>query len=309
MVLDRSRYKVPAELGGEPLDAALAALVPEQSKARLQALILRGAVQRNGGVTARAVLTVQPDDVLDVDFEPESNEFVLPVVYEDAELAAIDKPAGLIVHDNERASGDTVASLAARRWPDLPQLRGPHRPGIVHRLDRETSGVMLVAKTHAAMQELLAAFAERRILKTYDALVHGSAIGDEFEVDASLAPAPGHVDLQVVAPEGQGRAARTRFVVLERYGAFSLVACHPHTGRRHQIRAHLASQGFPIVGDRLYGSLLGSAPPGAPWPARQSLHARRLELVHPTSGAEIAFEAPWPRDLERMRHWCRATRR
>lgn len=305
-MLDRSRYKLPASLAGARLDHALAELIPEESRSWLQKLVRKGGVQRNGGVVVRSVAKLDAGDVLDVDFAPGSSEYELPIVYEDEHLVAIDKPAGLMVHENQRTSGDTVASLAARRWPDLPALRGAHRPGIVHRLDRETSGVMLLAKNEATMTALGEAFAERLIGKTYGALTHGAPPTERFEVDARLIADSTRLDLQIVAAPGAGRDAQTHFEVLESYGDFSYLACHPRTGRRHQIRAHLTSRGFPIVGDRLYGSTIKQAPPGAAWPARQALHARRLELTHPRTGQALVLEAPWPRDLERTRRWFAA---
>lgn len=305
-----SRFRIPAALAGTRVDRALAELIPDHSAARLQRLVRRGGVELNGGRLTRSNGTVKAGDLFSVDFdafEPRA-EAPYAILAEDEHLLAVDKAAGLLVHDNERLQGHTLATLLDERFGPLPDLRGDHRPGIVHRLDRETSGVMIVARRARAMRHLLDAFAERRVAKTYLALVHGEPPEDAFVIDDPLEPEPGHVDRQRVARSDEGKSAKTRVRVLERFGSFSLLECRPTTGRRHQIRVHLQSRGHVIVDDRLYGSSLRDAPPGAPWPLRHMLHAWAIELEHPFERERVRYEAPIPGDLERLSAWLRSGR-
>jgi len=310
----RSRYRVPPRLAGNRVDRVLAELVPDHSSARLQRLVRRGGVELNGGRLTRSNGTVKTGDLFVVDFAaldrggPDTAaDEPFTVLFEDEHVLLVDKAAGCLVHDNERMQGNTLASLADERFGPLPALRGEYRPGIVHRLDRETSGVMVLARRERAMRRLLDAFAARRVSKTYLALVHGEPETATFDVEDPLEPEPGHVDRQRVARSDEGKPARTRFCVLESFGDFSLVECRPTTGRRHQIRVHLASRGHVIVDDRLYGSSLREAPPGAPWPTRHMLHARALEFNHPFEEEPVRFEAPIPGDLRRFVDWLRGT--
>ena len=303
-----SRYKIPQALLGARVDRALADLIPDYSAARLQRLVRRGGVELNGGQLTRSNGKLKNGDLFAVDFAAlDANEVALPytVVHEDDHILMVDKFAGLLVHENERLQGTSLATLLDERFGPLPDLRGEHRPGIVHRLDRETSGIMVVARRSVAMRRLLDAFAGRRVSKTYLAVIHGNPASDELDLNDRLEADPEHVDRQRIARSDEGKSARTRVRTLERFGDFSLVECRPTTGRRHQIRVHLAAHGHVIVDDRLYGSSLRDAPLGAPWPIRHMLHAHAIEIEHPFEGQPVRCEAEIPGDMQRLLSWLR----
>jgi len=234
----------------------------------------------------------------------------LEVVYEDEALVVIDKQAGLLSHPASGFEATTVAGLAEQRFGPLPCLSGEDRPGIVHRLDRLTSGVMALARTEQAGQELQRQFAAREVKKTYLALVHGVPRFESDWIEARTAPDPRHPARQRALPVDaeDGREARTLYQVVERFHGHTCVECRPETGRTHQIRIHMQHAGFPIVGDRLYrpgGALKVPLPAEAPVPGRQALHAAKLELAHPLSGEWMSFEAAPPRDFVTLRAWLR----
>jgi len=185
-----------------------------------------------------------------------------------------------------------------RRFGPLPDSRGEERPGTVHRLDRETSGVLVVARTEMALAHLQDQFRERSVQKVYLALASGCpAEIDDFTLDGALGPVPGKADRQAVLSEG-GKDARTTISVERSFGTHSLLACTLHTGRRHQIRVHLAEHSLPVVGDPLYGTeRQRPLPPGVPSPPRLALHAQLLGFDHPATGDRVRFEAPLPADL------------
>ncbi len=307
------RILVPAELDGERLDRALEILVEGTSRARLQKMVRRGCVRISGRVRVRSNLPIRRGEVLELALDEPARGDADPaeelrVVYEDADLAVIDKPAGLISHPNERFPAGTVADLAEQRYGPLPTALGEHRPGIVHRLDRETSGLMILARTREAMLELQRQFMGRRIQKTYLSLVHGEPRAERFEVDESIGPDGGHPDRQRLSPPGLGLRAVTKVEVLEAFDGFAYLACRPKTGRRHQLRVHLASRGLPMVTDRLYQPAWVRIPDGAPMPIRQALHAHGLELEHPTERRPLSFESPLPADLSMLLEWLRRNR-
>jgi len=215
----------------------------------------------------------------------------LEIVYEDGDLLVVNKPAGLVVHPGAgRPTGTLVHALLAH-CPDLPGIGGEVRPGIVHRLDKDTSGLLVVAKTDAALRSLQAQIQARRAGRDYLALVHGAVAVGEGTIDAPVGRHPRHrTRMAVVA---SGRRAVTRYRVVERFADATLLELRLQTGRTHQIRVHCASIGHPIVGDRVYGRRPN------PWGLRrQALHAFRLTFVHPTTGAEMSFVAPLPADIE-----------
>ncbi len=282
---------------GSRLDRALVALVPEFSRNHLQHLIVQGHVRLDEGVADSASRRVQAGQRLSVDLVPtaESRAFrpeamTLAIVHEDDDLFVIDKPAGLVVHP---AAGNWQGTLLNGLLARHAAAATLPRAGIVHRLDKDTSGLMVVGKTLAAVTALTRAIAAREVHRQYLALAHGAWPADLTRIDAPLARDPrSRVRMAIVA---SGRAAQTdvqRVAVTCVEGAVvSALRCTLHTGRTHQIRVHLASRGHPLVADALYGGVpaLGMQ--------RQALHATSLAFAHPRTGEEAAFHAPLPQDI------------
>ena len=237
----------------------------------------------------------------------------LAVLYADEWLVAIDKPAGLAAHppENRAFRGHTVASCAVAQFGPMPTLAGEDRPGIVHRLDRETSGVMVLARTEAAFLGLQDQFRERVAQKEYRAIAFGEARFQSDWIERPLASDPKHPDRMTVVQEG-GRESSTYYEVLERFRGFTYFCCKPRTGRTHQIRVHMTSIGHSLIADKVYKSRKAQhdqLPSDAPDPGRHCLHAMRLSLVHPVTQAPLVFESPLPPDLERLLAWLRVERK
>jgi 23S rRNA pseudouridine1911/1915/1917 synthase len=248
----------------------------------------RASDRLRGGEPLRVVLSAPPDETL----VPE--EIPLRMAYEDDTMLIVDKPAGLVVHPSAgHATGTLVHALlgrAQRRGEPLGSIAGVGRPGIVHRLDKDTSGLLLVAKTDAAQASLMRQFADHAIAKEYLALVHGEAPAPRGRVEAPVGRHPG--DRQRMAVVAGGRAAVTEYEVLATRGGYTLLALRPLTGRTHQLRAHLAYLRLPIAGDRRYGG--GQGPGGL---ERQFLHASRLRLARPADGRTLRAWSELPADL------------
>ncbi len=303
-----SRLSVPRELDGERLDRALSALVPDYSRERLKELIRAGSVRVGTVVTRKPSHLVSDGDSIDVELRVRERsrrgshpDAHLEVVYSDDDVVVVDKPAGMVAHAGGRVHEGTVADLCEERFGPLPHLQGEDRPGIVHRLDRDTSGLMVVARTEAAGTELMRQFREREVEKNYLALVWGEP---RFASEWITAPlGRGRSDKIAVARSGEGRAAETFYEVRERLGGFALLACRPVTGRTHQIRVHLASIEHPVVGDTLYRTrktASRSLPVGAPRLSRQALHAHRLAFSHPSTKERVELVSPLPVDIEAL---------
>jgi len=298
---------VPAEDEGLRLDRFLAAAGRGWSRSQVARWIEAGLVSRNGAPTKPSHL-VHPGDRIEVtvpaptpsDLQPQ--EIPLDVLYEDGHLIAINKPPGLVIHPAAGNPDGTLVNALLAHCRDLSGVGGVERPGIVHRLDKDTSGVLVAAKTDAAHRALSLAFRWRTTEKRYLAVVYGAPKTDEGVVDAPIARHPSERKRMAVVPGG--RAARTLWFVRERFAGAALVECRPVTGRTHQIRVHLAHAGHALIGDALYA--------GRQWRSiadqqlaarcrdfpRQALHAWRLTIQHPATGAPITFEAPLPADLE-----------
>lgn len=298
---------------GERLDvAALELLRPEVSRSRLQAWIRDGLLRVDGAVERRPGLAVEEGWELELapppPVVPERGSALEPAILrEDEHLVVLDKPSGLPMHGT--SPGDPRPSVAhwlvARYGDRLPLGQGADRPGIVHRLDRETSGVCVAARTREAMEDLMMQFAERSVEKEYLALCYGEPRFRSDWVDARLAPDPRKPNRQRVtrseAPET--RDALTYWEVAEPFRGFALIRARPRTGRRHQVRAHLAAIDLPVIGDPLYQARNfgpGLLPPGAPAPERTLLHAARLRFEHPATGERVDAEAPLPPDMRAM---------
>ncbi|MCB1370351.1 MAG: RluA family pseudouridine synthase [Rhodobacteraceae bacterium] len=327
--MNSPRLPIRVTLGpatGQRLDKALTAAVPEGlglSRSRLQALIEQGAVARADGAPvtdprlrmepgAEMVLTLPPALPATAAAEP----IPLVVVFEDADLIVIDKPAGLVVHPAPGArEGTLVNALLHHCGPSLSGIGGALRPGIVHRIDKDTSGLLVAAKNDAAHQALAAQFAAHRLERRYLAVVRGAPDpadprlaglagvswepGGVLRIEGRIGRHPGDRKRMAVLSAG-GKPAVTRARVLERFGpkgapSASLVECWLETGRTHQIRVHLTFAGHPLIGDSVYGRRGGSGPL-ADFP-RQALHAATLGFLHPRSGEAMRFEAPPPEDF------------
>ena len=283
-------------------DRFVEARCPDLSRSRCARLIREGWVLLNGAV-AKPSARVRAGDVVQVTVPPPvpsemaPQPMPLPVVYQDGHVIVVNKPAGLTVHPGPGHPDRTLVNALLAMVPGLPGVGGVQRPGIVHRLDRETSGLVVVAKTDVAHACLTGQMKARAVYKAYLALASGAVAGERGEVDAPVGRHPRHRQRMAVVPAG--RPALTRFRVVSRFSGCTLVEAYPVTGRTHQIRVHLAHLGHPLVGDRVYGKasdLVG----------RQFLHAARLGFLMPPEEKEWrVFEAPLPGDLrdalERLR--------
>ena len=304
-IAEERSFEVTA--GGERLDKLLAARYPDLSRARVQQLIAEGFVDVAGAPAAPAArprsgarVRLRVPELAPPRLDPVRLD--LPVLYDDADLVVIDKPAGLAVHPGAGGETTTIVHGLLHQIKDLRGVGGELRPGIVHRLDKDTSGCLVVAKTERALRALQSAFKARQVEKRYRALVHGSP-PDRGELDTAFGRHP--VDRKRFSSRVRdGKRAVTRFSVLARVEEAAWVDVELLTGRTHQIRAHFADQGWPLFGDALYG---GTRREGDKAPApvrraaaalgRQGLHAWRLAFDHPITGVRIRCEAPLPDDL------------
>ena len=281
--------------GDERLDRVVAAQIADLSRATTQRLIKDGRVTVNGQPSKPSYHALAGDEIV-VHVPTELPDQVLPedipldIIYEDAYMLVVNKPAGMVVHPGAGHTSGTLVNAVLARYPQNANIGGADRAGIVHRLDKDTSGLLLVAKdedTHAALQRQ---FKHRRVTKTYLALVEDHVQPKEGVIDAPIGR--DKRQRKKMAVVRSGREARTTYRVAEYLGDHTLLEVRPHTGRTHQVRVHLSWMGYPIVGDTVYGQrrqpLLKS---------RHFLHAARLELTHPAIGKEVEFEAPLPLEL------------
>jgi 23S rRNA pseudouridine1911/1915/1917 synthase len=319
--IDAARLRIVVESppGATRLDAYLAARLPELSRSRVAQLLASGRVWLNGRLPRKSE-RLALGDVIEIEVpRPEPAELApepipLEIVYQDRDLAVIEKPAGLVVHPAPGHRTGTLVHALLYHLPDLSGIGGVLRPGIVHRLDRDTSGLLLVAKNDEAHRRLAGALKRREIRRIYLAASWGHLREDQQVVAAPIGRSPRHRQRMAVV-EG-GRAALTRFRRLERWRGADLLRAELETGRTHQIRVHLASIGHPVVGDKVYGAGAGrgSGGPVQGWARefarrvpRQFLHASELGFVHPRTGAPLHFESPLPADLAAAAEWARRT--
>lgn len=282
------------------LDAWLAAQAPELSRARIQALMKDGRVTC-GGAAVKASAKPEQGQVIEirvpapVQAEPQPEDIPLDILYEDAALLVLNKPAGLVVHPAPGHADGTLVNALLHHCDDLGGVGGVERPGIVHRLDKDTSGLMMVAKSDAAMAGLVKLFQTGGITKEYLTLVHGAPPKASGTVSNLIGRHP--VDRKRMAVvRCNGRQAVTHYAVERQFKGAALVRCRIETGRTHQIRVHMQSLGCPVAGDALYGR--SAADKRLPVvPARQMLHAARLAFAHPLTGAALTFDAPLPVDF------------
>jgi 23S rRNA pseudouridine1911/1915/1917 synthase len=311
-----SEFIVDAGDAGKRLDQYLTAHIPDISRARVQQLIAEEKVQVNGR-PAKASLKLRGDEAIVIAGEAVppplraiAEDIPLDIVHEDRDLAVINKPAGMMVHAGAGATEDernrgTLVNALLHHFKALSEVGGELRPGIVHRLDRNTSGLIIVAKNDVAHRKLASQFSEREISKTYLALVHGWFKEAKGTISAAISrDAVRRTRMTVRRSEG-ARNAVSHYRVVKQfesvYGKFALVEVKIETGRTHQIRVHMSSIGHPIVGDTLYGAPAEIKPKGiivAVGLNRQFLHAARLEFRQPRTGKVLAFEAGLPPELE-----------
>jgi 23S rRNA pseudouridine1911/1915/1917 synthase len=306
--LDVQQITTDNEAAGKRLDAFLASQLADISRTRIQRAIEDGDVLVNDRA-AKPSYKLRPGDQIDIDFpEPAPVEIVaeaipLHITYEDDDLIVVDKPAGMIVHPGAGIESGTLANALVYHFNQLSGSAGRIRPGIVHRIDKETSGLLVVAKNDVAHLKISEQFHDRKVFKMYVAMVYGRVSQSLGDIEANLGRSPHNRTRMAVLKGGAGRYAHTLFQVVERYTEFSLLRVQIKTGRTHQIRVHLAHIGHPVVSDALYGMGRDNSVQDARMKkqvrqlGRHFLHAAQLEFHHPTTGELLKFAAPLPREL------------
>ena len=295
------REEIPSALAGERLDRVVA-MTTGVTRAQASALVDEGAVRLDGAtvrtrtrrVAAGQVVEVEVPEAVAAEAVAPDEDVVFDVVYADDDVIVVDKPPHLVVHPGAGNDAGTLVSGIVSRFPEVAGVGDPGRPGIVHRLDSGTSGLLVVARTTEAYESLVDQLQRRAVEREYVALVIGHIETNAGVIDAPVGRSGG--DRTRMAVTADGREARTRYTVDRRYQEpqpLSLVTCRLETGRTHQIRVHLAAIGHPVVGDARYG---GARPALAL--DRPFLHARRLAFDHPGSGERVSFDSPLPRDLQ-----------
>jgi len=293
----------PGQAGADRLDRWLAQQYPELSRARLQRLIEAGQVWLNGMICQEKQHKLQTGDQIRLTIPPAqplaltAQAIPLDILYEDEHLIILNKPAGLVVHPAPGHPDGTLVNGLLAHCPDLQGIGGIQRPGIVHRLDKDTSGAMVVAKTDRALQSLQAELKAKMARRRYFGVLYGVPGAKAASVSLPLGRHPiDRVKMGVVRPEKGGREAITHWQVLERLGNLTLLQYDLETGRTHQIRVHSKEIGHPLVGDPLYGN-------GRSWGVNlpgQALHAHQLSFIHPLSQQEITAVAPLPSHFEKL---------
>jgi 23S rRNA pseudouridine1911/1915/1917 synthase len=293
------RQILRAPAGGGRLDILLSGLLQDQSRTRLQQWVRAGRVQVDGVRVSKPGLRLVGGESIEIAVPAPvpgralAEPIPLDIVFEDRDVIVVNKPPGMVVHPSPGHAQGTLVNAVLAHAPDLEGVGGEMRPGIVHRLDRDTSGLILVAKNERALHDLQAQFAGRSIRKQYLALVDGAPPAREGRVEAAMGRDPRHRQRMAIVPERKGRPAATHYIVREALPQHSLLEVTPETGRTHQIRVHLAFLECPIVGDRVYGRRRPTLGAG-----RQMLHAWRLTVALPSEeGSPRSFEAGLPEDM------------
>ena len=295
------RVTVESRAHGWRLDHYLVRLYPNFSRSQFQSSIAAEAVTVNG-LPAKSSRRLRVNDVVELslpeDAAPrvEPEDLPLSVIYEDEHLVAIDKPADMIVHPGRGQTTGTLVAALQFHFDSLSDVGGTLRPGIVHRLDRDTTGVIVVAKNNQVHHKLSRQFELREVTKRYHAICWGRLELDSDYIETHVGVSRRNREkMRVVPAGGKSRHAETFYEVIERFDRTSYLRLSPRTGRTHQLRVHMAHLNHPILADRLYG---GDRPEGRELPIRhQALHARSLEVTHPVTGKAIRFEAPLPEDF------------
>ena len=295
--LELHRFAAAAADDGRRLDVVIAQRIPSLSRSRIAHLAAAGGV-RVDGRARKPAFRVRRGQAVEIAVPPAAPSELRPeaipleIVLEDAHLLVVNKPAGLTVHPAPGHPSGTLVNALLSAVSDLAGIGGTVRPGIVHRLDKDTSGLLVVAKSDEAHRALAAQFKAHTAQRTYLAVVRGRIARHEGTITAALGRHPAHRKRFAVV--SRGRPAVTHYAVLERFREATLLACRLETGRTHQIRVHLAHSGHPLVGDPVYGRAR------APEIARQALHAARLEFTHPRTGRRVTCTAPLPEDMARL---------
>ena len=290
-------FETASEDAGCRLDVVVAKRLPHLSRSRVTRLTQTGCVLVDGAVR-KPSFHLRPGQTVRVEIPPPSEVALRPepialdVVYEDEDLLVINKPAGLTVHPAPGHPSGTLVNAILARVEGLPKAGGALRPGIVHRLDKDTSGLLVIAQTDDAHRSLAGQLRARTISRTYLALVRGRVARERGTIRAPVGRHPSHRTRQAVTE--RGRPAVTHYTVLERFAEATLLACRLETGRTHQIRVHMAHIGHPILGDPVYGHAR------VPELRRQALHAAQLEFTHPATGTRLMCTAPLPDDIARL---------
>ncbi len=315
--MSRTNLTIPEELHMQRLDQALAQLLPEQSRSAIARLVAGQQIMVNGTAASKKSNLVLSGDQIEVSLLDPVNtsivaqEIALEIVFQDADIAIVNKPAGLVVHPSAGHNDQTLVNALLFHVSDLSGIGGEIRPGIVHRLDKETSGLLVVAKNDAAHRALTAAWSTESVKKIYLAICYGSPREAKGVIDQPIGRDP--YDRKRMGVVADGRRALTLYEVLEHPGFVSLIRCSLKTGRTHQIRVHLKHLGHPIVGDPLYS--------GPQWRGvsdkrvqkalaamkRQALHASVLSFPHPRTGQVMRFESPLPADMQSLLEAMRST--
>ncbi len=295
--MEQYEFKVGSASSRERLDVFLSTRQTVISRSRLKKLIVGGRVTVNGEVRSVGYKVREGDQITvqvptPVPLDTVAEDIPLNIVFEDEYLIALDKPAGIVVHPAPGYSAGTLVNALLHHCKDLPGIGGVERPGIVHRLDKDTSGLVLVAKTEAAHKNLAAQFKKREIHKEYLAIVKGNVKKDEGSIHAAIGRHKIHRK-KMATKASNGREASTEYQVVRRCKSWSYLKVWPKTGRTHQIRVHLASIHHPVIGDQLYGGKSTDLKI-----QRQALHAHKLELKHPITGSNLSFLASLPQDIE-----------
>jgi 23S rRNA pseudouridine1911/1915/1917 synthase len=288
---------IEQEVAGERIDKALATIQEGWSRSQVGNWLDEGAIKVNGG-DVKAKYKVKEGDVIEVnvpeveDLEIIAEDLNLEIVYEDADVLVVNKPRGMVVHPAPGHTTGTLVNGLMHHCKDLSGINGVARPGIVHRIDKDTSGLLMVAKNDVAHESLVNQLVEKSVTRKYTALVHGHIAHDKGTIDAPIGR--DQKDRQKQAIVDNGKHAVTHFQVIERFGNFTLIECRLETGRTHQIRVHMNYIGFPLAGDPKYGPKKTIDFPG------QVLHAGVLGFKHPVTGEYLEFSAPLPEDFENV---------
>lgn len=302
--MNAASYTFIAQQAGERLDRTLAELLPHLSRAHIQRLIKEGQVTVEGETRLKPAARIAGGETIAIQIPPAvpqplaAEQIPLDIVYQDDEVVVVNKPAGMVVHPAAGHPSGTLVNALLGRLPQLALVGGERRPGIVHRLDKDTSGLIVVALSEEARLALKAQFQERSVQKSYLALTDGLVSPPEGTVEAPIGR--NRRDRKRMAVVQGGRPAETAYRTLETFDAHTLLEAYPRTGRTHQIRVHLAFLGFPLAGDQVYGRRKRTIPL-----RRHFLHAHRLAFCLPGSGQEISLSAPLPAGLKNVLDWLR----